>query len=84
LDIDGAGADVPLDREPEGEDVEEKDAEAKDDGGDQRPPKRMRMTADAGIALVGLETGIIDLGRISHSTSRCSSVSSVRSAMSLS
>ena len=84
LDIDGAGADVPLDREPEREDAKEKDAEVKNDGDDQRPPKRMRMTADAGIALIGLETGIVDFGRISRSTSRCSSVSSVRSAMSLS
>jgi len=92
LDVDGAGADVPLDRETGGEDVGGENvggegAEVRndrDDDGDDHPLKRMRITADAGIALVGLETGILDFGRISRSTSRSSSVASVRSAMSLS
>lgn len=79
MDANGAGADVPFDRETEGEDTE-----ARNDGEDQPPPKRMRLTSDARIALVGLEMGILDFGRISRSTSRSSSVSSVTSAMSLS
>lgn len=79
LDADGAGADVPLYRETEGE-----DAEVRDDKGSEPAPKRMRMTADAGITLIGLGARLLDSERISRSTSRASSVSSMRSMMSVS
>lgn len=69
LDADGAGADVPLHREVEGE-----NDEVGDDGDGQPAPKWMRVTADAGIALIGLGAGLLDSGRISRSSSRSSSV----------
>jgi hypothetical protein len=50
----------------------------------------MRMSADAAIALIGLESSLLDTRRISrsssashYSSSRSSSVSSMRSKMSI-
>ena len=79
MGIDSVGADVPLDREAEGQ-----DAEVRDDGDGQPASKWMRMTADAGIALIGFGVGLLDFRRISHSPSHSSSTSSISSAMSLS
>jgi len=79
LDVDGTGADVLFYGETEGE-----DSEVRNDGDGQPAPKWMRMTADAEIALIGLGAGLLESGRISRLSSCSSSVSSVRSAMSLS
>ena len=68
----------------EGEGVEGKTAEVMDDGDDQPAQKRRRMNADAKIALYGVETGVLSFGRKSCSISHSSSISSVKSAMSLS
>ena len=68
----------------EGEVTEGETAEVMDDGDDQPAQKRRRINADSKIALYGVEIGVLSFGRISRSISRSSSVSSVKSAMSLS
>lgn len=112
LDPDGAGADVSVARgdegmesedegegENEGEGESESGGESGRDTDGERPAKRMRLSADAGLTLIGLESGFIGMGRISRSSSashnsspspspssppRSPSVSSSRSATSIS
>lgn len=84
---------MPISGLVEGEDEKGKEGEEDDKGedSDTRPTKRMRMSADATIALIGIESRILDTERISRSastsqyssSSRSSSVSSLRSAMSI-
>ena len=84
VDPDGAGAAIVFGEECSGDDEDEGGQEDEDDedsgnnGSDEHPKKHMRMSADAEIALVGLEDGFFDIGRVSRSAtpSHCSSTRS--------
>lgn len=92
LDPDGAGADMPAIKLTGGEeDNSGDDNRENEEEEDKHPAKRMRMSADATIALVGFENNLFSMERISrsasashYSSSHASSVSSLRSAMSVS
>ena len=80
LDPDGAGADIIFDgdgsREEEDKGSQEDNMDSDSSGYDEHPRKRIRISADAAIASIGLEDGSLGTGRISHSVSISSSRSS--------